>query len=286
MRGRIVCLALILAFSSLAAAAQDQQQVKTPNESDIYCSGMVTTESVPYNTYVVSAEQSNTQTTFAQGDYVYINKGSRRGVKVGDEFLVMRPRANYNPLPWFAWQSSLLNSMGTFWVDVGRLSVIAVQKKFSVAEIVKSCDYVQRGDHVRPFLERPVPQLKAEKFDRFAPASGHSRAMVVVGKDFRQQAGAGDIIYVNLGSKKGVKVGDYFRIFRYQGGEKENIYQFSGMATRVYGFGAAPGHYGYDELPREILGEGVVLRVTPHASTVLITLSLREIYAGAYVELE
>jgi hypothetical protein len=34
------------------------------------------------------------------------------------------------------------------------------------------------------------------------------------------------------------------------------------------------------------LGEGIVLRVGPNASTVLVTDSLREIFIGDYVELE
>ena len=39
-------------------------------------------------------------------------------------------------------------------------------------------------------------------------------------------------------------------------------------------------------MPREDLGEGVVLRTGPNSATVLITFSLREIFAGDYVELE
>ena len=39
-------------------------------------------------------------------------------------------------------------------------------------------------------------------------------------------------------------------------------------------------------VPREVLGEGVVLRTAPNSSTVLITFSEREIFAGDYVEME
>jgi hypothetical protein len=39
-------------------------------------------------------------------------------------------------------------------------------------------------------------------------------------------------------------------------------------------------------LPREIVGEGVVINEGPNGSTVLITYSTLEIYAGDYVELE
>ena len=51
-------------------------------------------------------------------------------------------------------------------------------------------------------------------------------------------------------------------------------------------FGAAPTKYKWDTVPRQVIGEGVVLRTAPNASTVLLTFTLSEIYAGDYVELE
>jgi hypothetical protein len=285
MRGKTVFFALIL---GLASAAGAQEAPKTANEAQMYCSGIVSTEAVPTDTYLVSSEQSNYLVTYTDGDYVYINKGSNQGAKVGDEFQVMRS-IQQDPvgIQWFSWQHSLLRAMGTLWRDLGRLRVVAVQANISIAQVHSSCDYMQRGDLVRPFAERPAPTLKSEaSFDRFAPASGRTLAMVVTGKDFRQQVAEGEIIYVNLGGSQGVKVGDYFRIFRYQDGEKESVYQSPGMATAVYGFGSSQVKYKYSDLPREILGEAVVLRVSPNSSTVLITYSLREIMAGSYVELE
>ena len=51
---------------------------------------------------------------------------------------------------------------------------------------MNSCNYVQRGDIVLPFTERPAPPLKSEaNFDRFAPPSGKPVAMVITGKKFR-----------------------------------------------------------------------------------------------------
>ena len=110
--------------------------------------------------------------------------------------------------------------------------------------------------------------------------------MVVTTKNFGQVAGTQGIVYVNLGAAQGVKVGDYVRVFRHQGTRAESAYQTSGTAYKMYGFGSAPQIYKSDDLPREILGEGIVLRVSPNASTVLVTLSLREIYVGDYIELE
>ena len=91
---------------------------------------------------------------------------------------------------------------------------------------------------------------------------------------------------MNLGTSQGVKVGDYFRMFRYQGTEHETAYQTKRVAFDMFGFGSVPAKYQWDNVPREVIGEGVVVRAAPNSSTVLITFSLRQIYAGDYVEVE
>jgi hypothetical protein len=54
----------------------------------------------------------------------------------------------------------------------------------------------------------------------------------------------------------------------------------------TYGFGAVSKKWNWTNVPREVLGEGVVVRTGPNSATLLITFSNREIYAGDYVELE
>jgi hypothetical protein len=110
--------------------------------------------------------------------------------------------------------------------------------------------------------------------------------MVVRGRDTSQLTGRWDTVYVNLGAKQGVKVGDYFRIFRYQGTRSDTIPVERNYQDRVYGFGSNPRHYAWNDLPREVLGEGIVLNASENAATVLITASRMEIYSGDYVELE
>jgi hypothetical protein len=81
-------------------------------------------------------------------------------------------------------------------------------------------------------------------------------------------------------------VGDYFRVYRYQGEHRDVLYQTKDTAYKMFGYGATPVPYHWDELPRDVLGEGLVLRVGPNASTVLITFSQKEMFVGDYVELE
>jgi hypothetical protein len=200
---------------------------------------------------------------------------------------VSRPAGEKLNVEWFKWQTMLLRAMGRPYIDVGRLRVISVQPNASIAEITSSCALMQRGDIVQPFSARPAPPYKpTTTFDRFATPNDKAQAMVVTTSTFGQVAGSGSVVYVNLGSAQGVKVGDYFRIFRYAGEGNEMVYQTRGAAHRMDGFGATPVSYPVSDLPREVLGEGIVVRVAPNASTVLVARSQREIYAGNYVELE
>src|SRR2546430_17550080 len=85
---------------------------------------------------------------------------------------------------------------------------------------------------------------------------------------------------------QGVKAGDYFRIFRYQGSTAETVPQEKDYQFTMYGFGSAPQRYGWNDLPREILGEGIVFNASRNSSTMMITFSSSEVYAGDYIEIE
>jgi hypothetical protein len=272
----------------IASVAQAQEASRTPTDDEIYCSGIVTSDAVPTDTYVVTGAESNFRVTFSQGAYVFVNKGSSQGVKVGDEFQIVRPvPSDYLQFQWFQSQDRLLRAMGTTYEDEARVRVVNVQPNVSTAQIVSSCGYVQRGDIAMPFMQRPAPPIKpAESFDRFAPPSGKAKAMVVTTRYFGELAAGGKIVYVNLGTAQDVKVGDYFRVFRYQGNNEETEYQTPRVAYQIFGFGSTPRPYSGAELPRDVLGEGVVLRVSKNAATLLITFSASQIYPGDYVELE
>jgi hypothetical protein len=275
-------LAAVLA----ASLAHAQQSPRVPSESDLYCSGLPTTDAVPADTYLISGENSRYKITFSQGDHVYLNKGFQQGVKVGDQFEVVRPLKDAVKNKWFKWQMQLTHAMGPMYGDIGRLRVIRVLDKTSIADLTLTCDLMQRGDIVLPFKARVAPAFHTATFDPFAPPSGKKTAMVVITKHFGQVGGSGSIIYVNLGSGQGVKEGDYFRVFRYQGTHNDTIYQIRKTGYKVYGFGSTPVAYNWDNVPRQVLGEGIVLRTGPNSSTVMLTIAREEVYAGDYVEIE
>ena len=281
-------LGLSLGVALCAAIAGAQQAPRnTPTEADLYCSGTVDTKPVPNDTYVISGENSRYKTTFSTTDYIFINRGGENGVKVGDKFEVVRPIQDPTQTIWFKYQAALSRAMGTTYTDIGQMHVIHVDAKTSTAVLDLECGVpVQRGDLVRPFVARPAPQFHEMKLDPFAPPSGKKTAMVVTSRDYAVLAGPRRIAYVNLGNAQGVRVGDYFRVFRYQGTHIETDYQVKDTSYKAYGFGSAPVAYEWNNLPRQILGEGIVLRTGTNSSTVMLTDVRFEIYAGDYVELE
>jgi len=290
-----LCLSLVLgATVSLAQEApppvlntQPVGPPTHPGRSTVYCSGFYSSEKVPDDTRLVSGEQSEFKVTFTAGNIVYVSKGANQGVKAGDRFSVVRAESDPVLVQWFKWQDKLTKAMGTHYSDLGELEVIKAEPNIAIARVSLSCAFMQRGDIVRPFVERPAgPYKDAASFDPFAPVSGRPVAMVVRGKDMEQASGLLGTVYVNLGAGQGVKVGDYFRIFRYQGSSGGVVPSQKDYQYKLYGFGTNPKKYAWNDLPREVLGEGIVLNANHNSSTILLTTVRAEIFSGDYVELE
>jgi hypothetical protein len=285
MRAKLAALSLF----GFIGAGMCSAQTAPPQASysAVYCSGFVSDQRVPDAARLVSGEESNVKIVFGAGDYVIINRGQDKGVRVGDRYSVVRAETDPLQVSFFKWQAKLIKAMGTHYLDAGQLRIVNVQAKTAIAEVTLSCDYMLRGDIILPFQERPQPTFKdPSTFDHFAPISGKPVAMVVEGRDYQQSAGQGTTFYVNLGTEKGVKVGDYFRIFRYQGTLADLAPQTKEFQDRLYGLGSSPGRYNWNDLPREVLGEGIVINVSRHSSTVFVTYSSADIYAGDYIEIE
>ena len=297
MRAIATAMSFASLLLALGASAQNAVQVinvshpaaeaTTPDYSATYCSGFVTDEKIPSDVHIMSAQESGNKIVFSSNDYVYINRGSAQGVRVGDRYAIVRPDKDPNEVHWFKWQEKLLKAMGTQYIDAGQVQVTTVEPNSSIAIVKFSCDYLQRGDIALPMAERPTPPYKpAEKFNEFAPVSGKSVGMLVAGREFTQTYGKNSTVYVNLGTNQGVKVGDYLRVFRYEGSTSEFSQNFPDYQYTMYGYGSTPVKYKWNDIPRDVLGEGIVMNVTRNACAIFITYSKKTLYAGDYVEIE
>jgi hypothetical protein len=271
---------------SAIAPAADSGYIGQPGYSSIYCSGFVRDSRVPEDLRIVAGEEAAYKIVFTTPDHVYLNQGSNKGLKVGDRLMVVRPDEDPAKSQWFSGQFRIRDSMALLYRDLGQLRVVNVQPKISVAEVIFSCTYMQRGDIVRPYEERPAPPLKDGALDHFAPISGKPVGVIVSGLDHIQAPAKGSIMYINLGAAKGIKIGDYVRVFRYQGELRETVPVTKNTQYEMTGFGSSPKRYEPKDLPREVLGEGIVLNASRNAATVMVTFTSGSVYAGDYVEIE
>src|ERR1700733_9899153 len=162
------------------------ERVQTPTYADLYCAGFVSKQ-LPNANFVAGGLQTPNTTKFVNGEMVYLSGGG-----------------------YLAGQHTMLKAMGQPYAELARVRVIDARSKMAVAQIEFSCDPVNPGDNVVPYAEKtPVSFHPPLRFDRFAPATSKTTGRIVMARDFDSVLGTGMKVYMNVGSSKGVKVGDH-----------------------------------------------------------------------------
>src|SRR5208283_2041216 len=271
---------------------------QTPTAADIYCAGFLTKDRIPDANYVNGGLETPTSTKFENGNLVYL---AGTGYQTGQLYSVVREIRDVNEYEIYPGQRKVLAAAGRPYGEIGRIRVVDTRSHSAIAQVEFSCDPINPGDVVLPFVERTSVAFHVPgHFDRFAPANGKLTGRVVLGKDFDGFLGTGMKLYMNVGSNQGVKVGDYFRVVRsYEATLRDpvdslsfktpmsedtqmypQIYEadrFTSWRGPNFHFGVWPGGGG---------GEVVVLNVTPTASSAMVVFALEDVYAGDTVELD
>lgn len=286
-------------------------RVATTNE--LYCGGFIQYAPAPNKLQIVGGEQEQEKRIYSQGDFVYINAGADQGVTVGQEFSVVRPRGQFTSD--FTRKKGWL---GVFTEELGRLRVVDVKERVSVATVTFACETMLLGDLLRAANERVSPFARNEApLDRFANPTGKQNGRIVLARDFREAPSVNEIVYIDLGSEDNIKPGDYFTIYRPVGtgnvtrfrdeevtpaanagfeSERYKGGKFSNKAQRVKDPNNT-GVYGpmitspdvkssRPPMPRKIVGELLVLSVQMRTATAIITRVAQEVHTGDYVELQ
>jgi len=271
---------------------------QTPTAADIYCAGFLTKERVPDANYVNGGLQTPASTKFGIGELVYL-AGS--GYQTGQLYSVVRETRDLNEYEIYPGRAKLMAAAGRPYGEIGRVRVIDTRSHSAIAQVEFSCDPINPGDVVLPFVEKePVIFRVPERFDRFAPANGKLTGRIVLAKDFDSVLGTGMKLYMNMGSNQGVKVGDYFRVVRsYSATLRDPVDSLSFKARTSEDTQMNPPTFEANrftrtkgpnihvaDLPRRAVGEVVVLNVTPTASSAMIVFALEDVYAGDTVELD
>jgi hypothetical protein len=245
--------------------------------TNVNCAGYFAGNLLSSNLTIMGGEEGEIHTLFHEHNIVYLNKGKNGGIKPGDEFFIVRPISKFGDNGKQFRIAESHSKYGYYYKDLGRLRAILVNDHSSTAEIVFSCEEIMGGDQLIPYEPRPIPTVSPRgSFDRFTPPNGKLKGQIFFSKEFRSLLGTGNIVYIDAGQKKNVKVGDLFRIYRQF--TKGNVSKFNQAEFNR-------NRREFSEV-RKIIGELVILRVEPSTSTALIVSSKEEIQPQDEIEQE
>ncbi len=190
-------------------------------------------------------------------DHGYARFENAANVKTGETYVVYKTvRPIYHPVTHelFGYQSTVL----------GSARVVAVDDRAATLVIAESLEPIERGALLGPWTDKLVRPI--ERKPNQATLDGHiiaSQAAVVT------QVGEHHIVIVDKGAADGVQEGNAFTVVR------------SGDL-----YGRDPHVAPWDpSLPREDVGDLLVIDVKERASTALVTRSLKELLIGDRVEM-
>jgi hypothetical protein len=289
--------------------SQQKKDMPIATGNNLYCAGYISKAKVDEDYELVGAENEQEQFIYSQSNYLYMSAGSNKGVKVGDWYAVIRPRAKFKS------EFSNKGNLGVYVQEVGAVEVMKVKEKVSVVRVATSCDNFLLGDLLQPIPQRTSPMfVERPALDKFADPSGKIMGRIVLARDGLEMIGREQIVYIDLGAEDNVKIGDYFTIFRPLGtgnlfesdgeeivdsrdkGVQSSEYKggtFSIQAGRKDGESADGGVVTNAEAKenrpkglRKVVGELIILNVKERAATAIIVRTAQEIHTGDMVELQ
>ena len=274
------------------------ERIQTPSAVDLACAGFISKQLVPNANFVAGDLYTPSVTKNSNGEVVYL---AGKGYEVGQKYTIVRELRDPNLYEIFAGQHTLLKTMGQPYSELARVRIIDTRSKMAIAEIEMSCDPVNPGDYVIPYVEKPAitfhPPLR---FDRFLPSSGKLTGRIAMAKDFDSELGPGVKVYMNVGSNQGVKPGDYFRAVRtYEADLHDPVDSLSFKASTSEDSQAKQAVFEPNflnktggpeirvrDLPRRAVGEVVIISTTPTTATGMIVFAMESVHLGDGVELD
>ena len=193
---------------------------------------------------------------YAAWDHVYISSGKNEGVNMGDKFTIFRPiKPIRHPVS--------KRKMGYLIKTVGALKIVKLEDESARSEIYKSNEPAKMGDHLTPLIELPVEVMYTDSDPRYH--DNPLQAYIICDKNDSKNFSTNQIVYIDVGTLKGVKAGNLFDIYL----PRQKVYDPE-MGKKVW-------------LPDEVVGRLVVLIADENASTALIIDGDREFAPGELI---
>jgi len=243
----------------------------TPSQAD--CTGFIAKTHVPTDVIVRDGANDDLREAirqFAIDDSIYLYNRHKGNFSVGEEYSIVRPATLSFRTTRYSGEHWAVHALGTPYEDVGRARVTHVTPQGAVAEVSFACGPIYPGDIAVLYQPKPIPDYVPEKLDRFPLPNGKIQGKITAARRNFASVGQGDVVYLNFGEKKGAQVGQRYRVYYVP-------------AAAAFGHRAL---LGYPPMPRETVGEIVVLSTQEKSAAAIIVSCTRDINVGYGVELE
>lgn len=222
-------------------------------EISLQCAEYVAEEPEDTSFRLMSSEQGWEKQTLANGDIVYLNKGTSSGIKAGDMFTTHHVLRDLR-------HPKSGKKLGQKITTTGWVKVILTEESVSTAVVEQACSEIPVTDYLRPFEKVQVPMVpRSTPADRLTPPSGKPSWTVVDLQNNVAVAAAGEMVSIDAGNQEGLAPGALLTLYRVT---------LPGVPT-----------------PRRVVGEATVVAVRDRTATAKLTYTEAEIVAGDSAEL-
>ena len=222
-------------------------------EISIQCAGYISRDDEDNSLRIIGSEDgmpddlTDEPDMFSTGGIVYLNRGTNDGISPGSQYYTHRRLPN-------RWGDKSPVILRTGWV-----TILAAQERRSIAEVIQACASLEVDDYLLPFEPIPVPLIvRQEAANMLTPETGQTRGRIMASMEDITLFGAGNVLGIDVGERDGVIPGNIFVVYRYI----------------------------YDDAPRKVLGELVVLFTQEETSTVKVLTSIDYMKIGDDIELK
>jgi hypothetical protein len=201
-------LGLGLIFLGTGLAQEDQitkakifeEDYPLITESDLYCSIYILDGALP-GIKIIGAERQEEKILLNDADKFYIDKGKADGLEIGQVFLVI----GVGPK---------IMGYGNLTSRTGRARIIGLEENRGIVRIEKTCGQVLLGNDLIPFEEKEGMLGRDEGYAQELDENQGTMGSLIYFDTELQIAGTGQWAIIDMGSDKGVHVGQQMTIFK------------------------------------------------------------------------
>jgi len=176
-------------------------------------------------------------------------------MKIGDRFTILRiVKKVTHP------KTGVL--IGNLVKVLGDLKITAINGKIATGEIINSYDYITKGDRLDSYAETEIALIPSDEISSPGGINGY----IVESMEIKVANAQMDVVYLDKGSRDGLKVGDRLKVVSHGG---KGVVPSTGKETG---------------LPDQVIGEVQILSLHEDTSTAWIIKSSKDIKRGDMIQ--